>query len=151
MPNWKELLEEVKAAGSTHDVIRRKYLQQLHQLTGRNLIIYYSAWLQKGELQRQGIGGFSISDADKNGFMTAIHGMDPRSNGCRIDLLSGCSLMNECADKFRFHISPIYSLNAILNLNLSILRVRIRDSKVVRGMPSFAAAPDGPATRPQLS
>jgi membrane-bound ClpP family serine protease len=76
VPNWNELLEEVKAAGSTHDVIRRKYLQALHRETGRNIIIYYSGWLQKGDLQRQGIGGFSISDADKNGFMTAIHGMD---------------------------------------------------------------------------
>ena len=80
MPNWKELLEEVKAAGSTHDVIRRKYLQQLHEKTGRNVIVYYSGWLQKGDLRRQGLGEFSISDADKNGFMTAIHGMD-RSKG----------------------------------------------------------------------
>jgi ClpP class serine protease len=84
MPNWKELLEEVKAAGSTHDVIRRKYLERLHQATGRNVIVYYSGWLQKGDLQRQGVSGFSISDADKNGFMTAIHGMD-RSKG--LDLL----------------------------------------------------------------
>jgi len=84
MPNWKELLDEVKAAGSTHDVIRRKYLQQLHRLSGRNVIVYYSGWLQKGDLQRQGVGGFSISDADKNGFMTAIHGMD-RAKG--LDLL----------------------------------------------------------------
>ena len=47
MPNWKELMEEVKAAGSTHDVIRRKYLQQLHEVTARNIIVYYSGWLQK--------------------------------------------------------------------------------------------------------
>lgn len=85
MPNWKELLEEVKAAGSTHDVIRRKYLQQLHEKTGRNVIVYYSSWLQKGDLRRQGIGEFSISDADKNGFMTAIHGMD-RSKGLDVVL-----------------------------------------------------------------
>ncbi len=84
MPNWKELLEEVKSAGSTHDVIRRKYLQQLHEITGRNVIIYYSGRLQKGDLQRQGVGGFSIGDADKNGFMTAIHGMD-RTKG--LDLI----------------------------------------------------------------
>jgi membrane-bound ClpP family serine protease len=38
--------------------------------------VYYSGWLQKGDLRRQGLGEFSISDADKNGFMTAIHGMD---------------------------------------------------------------------------
>jgi Serine dehydrogenase proteinase len=83
LPNWKELVEEVKAAGSTHDVVRRKYLQQFHEHTGRNVIIY-SVWLQKSDLQRQGIGGFSISDADKNGFMTAIHGMD-RNKG--LDLI----------------------------------------------------------------
>jgi hypothetical protein len=76
MSNWNELLEEVKAAGSTHDVIRRKYLAKLAEHTKRNTILYYSGWLQKGDLQRQGIGGFSISDADKNGFMTAIHTMD---------------------------------------------------------------------------
>ncbi len=84
MPNWKELLEEVQATGSTHDVVRRRYLTKLHEHTGRNLIIYYSGWLQKGDLQRQGISGFSISDADKNGFMACIHGMD-RSKG--LDLL----------------------------------------------------------------
>ncbi|MBZ5522452.1 MAG: S49 family peptidase [Acidobacteriia bacterium] len=76
MPNWRELAEEVKSAGSTHDVIRRRYLSELFKHTGRNVIVYYSGWLQKGDLQRQGIGGFSISDADKNGFMTTIHGMD---------------------------------------------------------------------------
>jgi ClpP class serine protease len=84
MPNWKELLEEVKAAGSTHDVIRRKYLTKLQEQTGRNVIVYYSGWLQKGDLQKQGIGGFAISDADKNGFMTGIHGMD-RTKG--LDLI----------------------------------------------------------------
>ncbi|HEY6344435.1 MAG TPA: hypothetical protein VIY49_23325 [Bryobacteraceae bacterium] len=84
MPNWNELLEEVKSAGSTHDVVRRKYLQQLHEATGRNVIVYYSGWLQKGHLQNQGVAGFSISDADKSGFMSAIHGLD-RSKG--LDLL----------------------------------------------------------------
>jgi len=87
MLNWKELLEEVKAADSTHDVIRRKYLQQLHEKTGRNVIVYYSGWLQKGDLRRQGIGEFSITDGDKNGFMTAIHGMD-RSKGRDLLLLT---------------------------------------------------------------
>jgi len=55
MPNWRALLDEVKAAGSTYDVIRRKYLAKLNELTNRNVIVYYSGWLQKGELQRQGL------------------------------------------------------------------------------------------------
>lgn len=71
MPNWNELLDEIKASGSTHDIIRRKYLKQLHELTGRNVIIYYSAWLQKS-----GLDGLGINDGDKIGFMSTIHGLE---------------------------------------------------------------------------
>ena len=84
MPNWNELLNEVKAASSVYDVIRRKYLQELHELTGRNVIVYYSGWLQKGAMLGQGVTGFELNDSDKTGFMSAIHGMD-RSKG--LDLL----------------------------------------------------------------
>jgi ATP-dependent protease ClpP protease subunit len=79
MPNWNQLLNEIKAAGSMHDVIRRRYLAKLHELTGRNVIIYYSGWLQK-----RGVSGVEINDEDKNGFMTVIHEMD-RSLG--LDLI----------------------------------------------------------------
>lgn len=84
MPGWNDLLEEVKAAGSTHDLIRRKYLTRLTRLTKRNVIAYYSGWLQKGELLRQGVTGFEVGDDDKNGFMATIHGLD-RSKG--LDLI----------------------------------------------------------------
>jgi ATP-dependent protease ClpP protease subunit len=79
MPDWKELLDEINNSGSTHDVIRRKYLKKLSDVTQRNTIIYYSGWLQK-----QGRVPFGISDHDKNGFMTTIHGLD-RSKG--LDLI----------------------------------------------------------------
>jgi ATP-dependent protease ClpP protease subunit len=85
MPSWNELLSEVKAAGSAHDVVRRRYLQQLHDVTTRNVIVYYSGWLQKAQLARQGFGAsLSINDSDKNGFMSAIHKLD-RTRG--LDLL----------------------------------------------------------------
>lgn len=84
MPSWNEILAEVKAEGSVHDVVRRKYLKLLNEHTKRNVIIYYSGWLQKGELQRQGYTGFSLDDGDKNGFMTTIHNLD-RSKG--LDLI----------------------------------------------------------------
>ena len=71
MPNWNQILNEIKASGSTHDVIRRRYLADVHEITGRNVIIYYSGWLQKG-----GAPGSDINDEDKNGFMTVIHEMD---------------------------------------------------------------------------
>lgn len=76
MPTWKEILDEVKAAGSTFDVVRRKYLARLVEITGRNVIIYYSGWLQKGALQQVGYTGFALDDNDKNGFMAAIHKLD---------------------------------------------------------------------------
>jgi len=79
LPSWHELLEEIKVKGSTYDVVRRTYLQKLYRLTRRNIIIYYSGWLQK-----PGLYGVHVNDADKNGLMTVIHGLD-RSKG--LDLI----------------------------------------------------------------
>ena len=79
MPSWHSILEDIRRRGSIHDVIRREYLAKLHEVTGRNVIVYYSGWLQKPGLQ-----GVHVNDADKNGFMTAIHQLD-RSKG--LDLL----------------------------------------------------------------
>lgn len=79
MPNWNQVLDELKSSGSTHDIIRRKYLEKLHEITGRNVIIYYSGWLQK-----QDVAGLGINDNDKNGFMATIDGLD-RSKG--LDLI----------------------------------------------------------------
>ncbi len=81
MPDWNSLLNElnqIRSAGP-FDVLRRKYLKQLSDITGRNVILYYSGWLQK-----PGIQDAAINDNDKNGFMTTIHGLD-RSKG--LDLI----------------------------------------------------------------
>lgn len=71
MPNWHEIGQELGVSGSTFDIVRRKYLKKLSEHTGRNTIIYYSGWLQK-----QGINGVEINDSDKNGFMTAVDGLN---------------------------------------------------------------------------
>ena len=84
MPGWNSILDEIKGAGNAQDVIRRKYLAELSEYTGRNTIVYYSGWLQKGELERQGVTGFAVNDDDKNGFMATINGLD-RSKG--LDLI----------------------------------------------------------------
>jgi hypothetical protein len=78
VPNLNEILEEIRVdqvlgqnhAGSSVDRIRRKYLLGLHNHTGRNVIAYYSGFLSKPQ------GAIDINDEDKNGFMTAIHGLD---------------------------------------------------------------------------
>lgn len=80
MASWNEILQQTNAAGSTHDIVRRSYLQQLHQLTGRNVIVYYSGWLQKPHLARETAVDISINDGDKNGLMATIHKLD-RSKG----------------------------------------------------------------------
>lgn len=78
MPNWNELLEEIREDGaqSPFDRIRRKYLKLLQERTGRNVIIYYSGWLQKGELAQKLPMRFGIGDNDKNGFMACVHRLD---------------------------------------------------------------------------
>lgn len=92
MPNWKEIVQEAQfAEGQAHlasrnmpDTVRRKYLSGLHKLTKRNVITYYSAWLQKPELTSDIPYALTISDNDKNGFMATVHGLD-RDKG--LDLL----------------------------------------------------------------
>lgn len=79
MPNWSNVLAEIQSCEGGLDRIRRKYLRELNQQTGRAVIAYYSGWLQKPNASLS-----SISDDDKNGFMNAIHGLD-RSNG--LDLI----------------------------------------------------------------
>lgn len=80
MPNWNQVLNEVNTAGSAFDIVRRHHLTELHKKTGRNVIVYYSGWLQKKTVQ-----GVEINDEDKNGLMTVIHQLD-RSLGLDIIL-----------------------------------------------------------------
>jgi ClpP class serine protease len=73
MPNWNEVAKEIQAIQRPDalDFIRRKYLKKLYAHSKRNLIAYYSGWLQK-----PGMRGTVIDDGDKNGFMTTIHQLD---------------------------------------------------------------------------
>src|SRR6476661_1744315 len=84
MPNWKEVLNEMQAeqqAGNplALDTVRLKYLAQIHAHTGRNLIAYYSGWLQG-----RNPADAMVNDKDKNAFMVTIHKLD-RSKG--LDLI----------------------------------------------------------------
>lgn len=74
--NWNDLLGEARTLGGTHDIMRRRYLKELFELRGRNIIIYYSGWLQRPHLATEPGVSISIDDADKTGFMSAIKGMD---------------------------------------------------------------------------
>lgn len=73
MPNWKEVLDELKieAAKNPLDTLRRKYLGKVHEITGRNVIAYYSGWLQKSDT-----ADIAINDKDKNALMVNINNMN---------------------------------------------------------------------------
>lgn len=72
MPNWNDILGEVHQAGP-HDLIRAKYLEKISQHTDRNILVYYSGWLQKPHIQTVDL---AINDSDKTGFMTCSHGLN---------------------------------------------------------------------------
>lgn len=79
MPGWNEVLDEIKTAVTNpFDIVRSRYLSQYFEKTGRNVICYYSSWLQKPHEES------SISEADKNAFMSVIKGLD-KSKG--LDLI----------------------------------------------------------------
>ncbi len=84
MPNWKEVLEEIQSEqgrGTPNplDHVRRKYLALIEKKTGRNVIAYYSGWLQKPQSSDT-----IVNDKDKNALMVNIHKMD-RTKG--LDLI----------------------------------------------------------------
>lgn len=73
MPNWGEVLKEIQGANIDNplDITRRKYLKIMNKYTKRNVIAYYSAFLQRPN------GSVAIDDNDKNAFMQTVHGLDP--------------------------------------------------------------------------
>ena len=75
MPSWNQVLTELQECKRVDalDHVRRKYIKELSRKTERNIIAYYSGWLQKPN-----IGNAEINDDDKNGFMATIHRLDRR-------------------------------------------------------------------------
>lgn len=71
MAGWDEILKELNETMSQADFVRRKYLKQLAEYTGRNVIAYYSAFLN-----RANEANTEINDLDMTGFMNALRGMD---------------------------------------------------------------------------
>ena len=72
MPNWNAILKEIQTDPKTDPFynVRRKYINLLFKKRGRNIITYYSGWLQKPNIK-----GIEINDNDKNSFMSVIHGL----------------------------------------------------------------------------
>lgn len=83
MPNWGEVLKEIQSESvppGPVDIVRRRYIQKLHKKTKRNIIVYYSGWLQRNESAVRS----AIYDDDINSFMTVINKLNPKKG---LDLL----------------------------------------------------------------
>lgn len=79
MPSWGDVLDGLRNAPNPMDAMRRRYLGIMAKYTNRNVIAYYSAFIQK-----PGLEGTGIDDSDKNAFMQTIFGLD-KSRG--LDLI----------------------------------------------------------------
>jgi len=81
MPSWNEILNEIRKSNRTDalDVTRRKYIKRLNKHTDRNVIIYYSAFLEATNHPSVG-----INDSDKNAIMSCVHNIE-KSKG--LDLI----------------------------------------------------------------
>lgn len=88
MPSWSEILDEIQRTRVflpnqpptfDYSLVINKYIQQLVALRGRNVLVYYSDWLNsiKGP-------NIDINDSDLIGFMNCVHGLD-KSKG--LDLI----------------------------------------------------------------
>jgi Serine dehydrogenase proteinase len=75
MPGWSSVLGEVgerqREGHQAIDLVRRKYLKLLHRHTGRNVIAYYSGWLNRPG----NTPNLQVGDDDMNAFMAAVHQM----------------------------------------------------------------------------
>lgn len=71
MAGWDDVLREMNETLSQTDFVRRKYLRELSEMTGRNTIAYYSAFLN-----RQDSPNLEINDLDMTGFMNTLKGID---------------------------------------------------------------------------
>ena len=74
MPTWGEILQELQqtpapTGGPDFDAVRRKYIRELAQLTGRPAIVYYTDWFGKGG------PASSITLEDMQGLMEVCKGV----------------------------------------------------------------------------
>ena len=66
MPSWDAIFNSVQTVNAI-EAQKRQYFDQLTQHTGRNCVVYYSAWQQNASAN----GLYSIDDDDRNGFLNA--------------------------------------------------------------------------------
>lgn len=70
MPIRNDIIDLLQQDPSQLDEIRKSYIKDLSEFTGRNTITYYSSWMTKAADNQD------INDSDMTGFMSAVHGLE---------------------------------------------------------------------------
>src|SRR5438093_5112058 len=79
MPARIEIQQEILVLRATaQDLVRRRYLKQLHTQTQRDTIIYASDFLSP-KSAKLAPGAVSVTTHDVQGFMSALHGLKGES------------------------------------------------------------------------
>lgn len=108
MAGWDDILKKLGDMPSQIDAIRREYIKELSEKTGRNTIAYYSAFMTKREES-----DLDINDNDMEGFMNAVRGLDC-NNGLDLilhtpggDPTAAEAIVNYLKDKFHNDVRVI--------------------------------------------
>jgi len=87
MPSWGEIGREIalvdpgqiSPSASPFDIVRRRYLAQMHGLTGRATIVYATKWTMPNAGAGVPLDMLSITANDIHGFMEAVYGLTDRN------------------------------------------------------------------------
>lgn len=170
MPTWGKILQEIGEAKrhlegqagplrpdgpSPHDVVRRKYLADLHAYTGRAVIVYASAYLEN----KDGVGAdaLSIGLGDQQGFMEAVSNVTERELDLILHSPGGSAEAAEAINNYlrtRFdHIRvfvPIAAMSAATMMALAADEIVMGDHSQLGPIdPQFTIfTPEGPRSAP---
>lgn len=73
MANFIEIQNEINDSGGNRAEVLNKYIKELEQRTGRNVVLYYSGFIQNPSAPPNLL---SINDGDMDAFMQVFHGLD---------------------------------------------------------------------------
>lgn len=69
MANYEEIAREMGQTPTNIDYMRNRYAHKISEITGRDIIYYYSGWMQN-----KNSNNLDINDSDMEGFMNAMSG-----------------------------------------------------------------------------
>jgi ClpP class serine protease len=85
MPGWSEIMDSVQS--KKQETVPaflldecKKYLKEISEISGRNVIVYYSGWLKSN------VAEASINENDKNALMNAVCALPDKGKGLDIIL-----------------------------------------------------------------